>query len=175
MLLPAVILALLATLTLMAATVAFLLWKTLSGQEYPGTEHKQQQEDEHALWWEQKRYERQQFERRTQRAARPKAVAPARAQPGEWDSVVRAITASAEIRGIDPTTLILDRVEDRLVVRTSTGNSLPPEFQESANRLLDNDRLRDSYDSYIESLKQNQGIPGNNGVHTEINLGDWHT
>lgn len=154
MLLPAVILILLGILVVLVVAVAFLLWNAFSRQEYSEAEHEQQQEDEHALWWEQKRYERQQFERRTQRAARPKAVAPARAQPGEWDSVVRAITANAEIRGIDPTTLILDRVEDRLVVRTSTGNSLPLEFQESANRLLDNDRLRDSYDSYIESLKQ---------------------
>ena len=147
MLLPAVILILLGILVVLVVAVAFLLWNAFSRQEYSEAEHEQQQEDEHALWWEQKRYERQQFERRTQRAARPKAVAPARAQPGEWDSVVRAITANAEIRGIDPTTLILDRVEDRLVVRTSTGNSLPLEFQES-------DRLRDSYDSYIESLKQ---------------------
>lgn len=154
MLLPAVILILLGILVVLVVAVAFLLWNAFSGQEYSEAEHEQQKEDEHALWWEQKRYERQQFEWRTQRAARPKAVAPARAQPGEWDSVVRAITASAEIRGIDSTTLILDRVEDRLVVRTLTGNSLPLEFQESANQLLDNDRLRDSYDSYIESLKQ---------------------
>ena len=150
----AIISALLGILTLLVATVTLLLWKALSEQERPEAEHKQQQEDEHALWWEQKGYERQQFEWRTQRAARPKAIAPARTQPGEWDSVVRAITANAEIRGIDPTTLVLDRVEDRLVVRTSTGSSLPLEFQENANRLLDNDRLRDDYDSYIESLKQ---------------------
>ncbi len=78
-----------------------------------------------------------------------KTTIPDEAKYRELDRVKKEIAACAKDYGVLLTDLRYDKDGDRVIIKPKKGDHcLPSEFQERANRLLDNDDVREIYNHY---------------------------